>query len=170
MCTSPFLDRSKWWLFRSYECAANALRPWWSPTAVHAIFTQRWSPCTFHRWLVLVSAPGVYRVSVSSSHIRNAIAMPLLSFTCNWSLFLYRQTMPTVPPTFSNSLLGHVFIFPSKQRLITIFHSGFDLQFLNLYISQVYSFDDYPFHPRCQLVSMNFTGLDQTVILEVCQC
>lgn len=63
-------------------------------------------------------SPWVHGVSVSPSHIRNAVATPLLSFMCNWSLFPYRQNMPTAPPAISHSLLGHVFIFPSKQRLI----------------------------------------------------
>lgn len=124
--------------------------------SVHSTVTTSRSPCTFHP-LVLVTISGVPRNKCKPfSHVT-----PLLSFLCNWSLISYRQPLTTQSDHFSLTV-GICFYFPSEQRVIAIFHSGFDLPFLNLCIYNPDSID-YPFNLRCQLVSMNVTGLDQMV-------
>lgn len=152
----PLLDHSQWWFFGFSVCEANAVRP--------DSVSKQPIPFSPQGGLLEHPTPGSSfscwrsRVSAGPSHMRDTSAAPLLSFLCNRSLFSHSPHAPSAIP---HSLPIHVLSFPSEQRLSAVFHLGFDLPFLYLCISQTDSIHNCPSRLRCQLVSRDFTGLDQ---------
>lgn len=140
---------STWWLVSFYVDAGNVQ----IPKAVHSIFTTSRPPWTFHA-LVLVTVPRVPgRKREPVSHMWHGChATPV------FHSYLKPDRRPCPHSSFNHFSLtvGIYFCFPSKQRVIATFHSGFDLPFLYLCIYKTDPINDYPFHLRCQLVKHEF--------------
>lgn len=162
VCLCPFWDHSEWWFFGFSVCETNALTP-------DSLSKQ---PIPFPPQVGLLEHPTRW-FQAQLLEVNDKCQLALLTggtpLPCHSRLSSATEACSLkahrAPSTISHSLLVYVFIFPSKQRLIAIFHSGFDLPFLYSCLSQTDSINDQPFNLRCQLVSMDFTGLDQVVAL-----